>query len=62
MEAFELIFIGNVKINNSLKDTSKQGNGVKITNLAVTVMVQDSSDQAHLRPGPYPGTDCIKIG
>jgi len=25
MEAYELIFIGNVKINNSLKDTSKQG-------------------------------------
>ena len=29
MEAYELIFIGNVKINNSLKDTSKQGEGRK---------------------------------
>ena len=27
MEAFELSFIGNVKINHSLKDTSKQGKG-----------------------------------
>ena len=39
MEAFELIFIGNVKIKNSLKDTSKQGKGVE--NYQFTVMVKD---------------------
>ena len=46
MDAFELIFIGNVKINNSLKDTSKQGKGME--NNQFTSNGQ-GSDSAHLR-------------